>query len=239
MKKLLIAAIIAIAFVGISGLASATTVDTIWSGSGNIDTSITNSLSQTRIYGGGNTIAGEFHGHDGSYDRVEGWAEATYSNGGEYHFVQYNDLTAGAGGQSNIYADTSSFDGSGFIDVTGDNWRPGNSLKTHGYTGHGWSGTDSPVVGAESNTGNYNMGISAFWDQDEDETPESYYSGSITGNGLDYGKAGIGTWKAGSTTILSSGGNIGGNILVYGEGAGTWSQSFYNTGSFDGEFHWS
>ncbi len=239
MKKILILAIMAIAFVGISGLASATTVDTTWDGSGTIYTSIQNSLSKTEITGFGNTFSGEFHGWDNSYDRVEGWAEASYSSGGAYEFHQYNDFTAGAGGEGHIYANTASADGSGFVDVTGDNWRRGNSLKTHGYTGYGWSGTDSPVVGAQSNTGKYSMGIRAYWDQDEDETFESFYEGTINGDSMNYGKAGIGTWKAGSTTILTSCGNIGGNILVYGEGAGIWSQSFYNTGSFDGEFHWA
>ncbi len=218
----------------------ATTVDTTWSGSvGWIETKISNTYSYTKVSGGHNSGSGEFHGWDNSYDRVEGWSEASYTGGGEYHFEQWNDLTAGAGGESNIYANTFSADGTGFIDVSGDNWRRGNSLYTHGYSGHGWSGTDSPVVGAESNTGQYSIGISAFWDQDEDGTYESSYSGTIIGDRVNYGEAGIGTWKAGSTTILSSGGNIGGNVLVNGQGVGTWTQSFYNTGTFNGEFHWS
>ena len=140
-------------------------------------------------------------------------------------------MTSGADGKSYVHAGVYSND-EGSIDVTGDNWRQGNSLKTHGYGGHGWAGTDSPVVKAVGS--DYRVGISAGWDQNENGTDDSSLSMDIMGDG----EAGIGTWKAGSNSVLKAGGKISGKVLVKGEGSASWNQNFDNVGNIEGKYNW-
>jgi len=242
MRKLLTLSLAVLMILGLSTMALASETDVYWSGSGTIDASMSNFGSSAHIWGSGNGMNGEFHAQDTGYDgRIRGWTEASFgagpAGGGEYNFERINDLTAGTGGRDKVtaYVTSSNY---GFFDINmGNQSRRFTSLQTHGYGGHGWSGTDSPVVGAHDQDGEYFMSVGAAADHDEDGTPESSYGATISGNGNDYGKAGIGTWQAGSNSVLSTGNNVSGNILVKGEGAGSWSQSFDNA-DIDGEFDW-
>jgi len=260
MRKVLTLSLAVLMILGLSTMALATDTDVYWSGNGTIDASMSNALSSSHIWGSGNGMSGEFHASDTGYSdpvfshvndegeevyktvsRIRGWTEASFgagqSGGGEYNFKRVNDLTAGTEGKDKVtaYVTSSNY---GFLDINmGNQSRAFTSLQTHGYGDHDWSGTDSPVVGAHDQGGQYFMSVGATADHDEDGTPESSYSATISGNGNDYGKAGIGTWKAGSNSVVTTGNNVSGKILVKGEGAGSWSQNF-NNADIDGSFDW-
>lgn len=239
MKKIIVAIMAIFALSIVTTPALATSVDVSWTNAGSINTGMSNSNSEISLSGDSSTssLDGEFHAWDGNYERVEGWTEATYQDGG-YSVTQTNNLKSGE--DSTVGAWTSG--DSGFVDIKTDEWRTGNDLKPHGYGGHGWSGTDSPAVGASGN--DYEVGIGAMHDVSytNGDGPEptihpvadSSYFVTVEGTG----SAGIGTWNAGSTDVVQSGGHINGNVLVKGEGSGSATQNFNNVGNIHSEFHW-
>lgn len=215
------------------GGAMATDVDTNWENAQSVNISFSNSMSEVSLQGNGEDLDGVFHADDGNYERVEGWTEGTLEEG-QYNFVQTNTLKSGE--ETAVGAWT--MGGSGFLDVTTDVWRTGNDLSTHGYGGYGWPGTDSPAVGG---SGEYEIGIGAMHDIAYNgvgpmlfPSSDSMYSVNVDGNG----QAGIGTWKAGSTDIVQSGGSINANVLVYGSGGGTVTQELDDVGSVEFHMNW-
>jgi len=213
------------------GIVSATTAtDVLWNGNGNLDVKVSNDYSEAYLQGTATTnYMGEFHADDDNYDRIEvTGATGTFTNGG-YNFNQWNDLQTG---ESDVGFYTTG--DSGFMNFKTDEWKQGNALKTNGYNGYSWSwpGTDEPAMGA---SGEYSMGMFAGTDSDSDGTYDSSYDVTVNGNG----NYGLGTWSAGSTSILNGGRtSVSGNVLGHGSGTGTITEHFENTGSFTTSFSW-
>lgn len=233
MRKTLVLSLAVLFVIGIAVMASATDADFSWTNAESVSASLSQANSSASLTGSFGSGTGEFHARDDSYERVEvTGATGVFNDGGTYSFEQYNDLK---GGESSLGFMASSDDGSGFVNFVTDEWRTGNDIKPRGYSGGpvDWSGTNQPAFGASGS--NFTVNFGASWDQDEDGTAESSYSGTVLGSN---GGAAIGTWNAGSTDILQAGGNINGNILGQGSGSGTFTQSFNDVGSITSTFHW-
>jgi len=222
MKKLIVVLMslfVLFSFVGLSD----TETDVSWGGHDMfVDVDMSNEYSSADLYGSGTMLGGEFHANDGNYERVEvGSASGTFV-GGMYSFNAYNDQK---GKDTNVGFQMSS-NGFGVMSFKTDEWRTGNALKTTGYNNGplGWSGTDQAILGV---IGNYSATLYAG-----NIATGSNYNIDIIGNG----QLGIGTWSAGSTTLLGTGNKVYGNILGKANGSGLFIESMNNVGSMTVEF---
>lgn len=228
MKKI-ISMFFAVLMVASFSLAASTKVE--WDGSGVITAEMSKENSEARIEGFGNSIEGEFEADDDNYERIEANnVRGEYSNG-RYDFYQSNTLQGGS--DSNIHAWSDGLS-NGFLDLTTDEWRTGNSLKANGYNGHSWSwsGTDEQFVGAFG--GNYDIGVYAGRDDNNNNTDDAFYGLRVQGDD----EAGIGTEKAGSNTALSASG-ISGDLLIRGNGNAFSTQELENGGHIEANFEWN
>ncbi len=243
MKKAISFCIAALMIASVSILASsvsaaaATDVEVDWTNANGVSMNVSNGRSWVDFEGGGNSLTGQFRAIDYSYGRVDApRATGLFTGGGGYELLQYNEMKNGKIGMVRAYTNGEN----GFISAKTDAWGAGTSLKTHSWHGI-WPGTDEAVVYAEGKVsegngpfflmGGYGVGISgSHWTGSID----SRYDLNVSGDG----SAGIGTWTAGSNSVLKAGGKVSGDVLVKGEGNGFVSQRLQDVGSIDFRMSW-
>ncbi len=237
MKKAISFGLAALMIVSVSILASsasaaaATDVEVDWTNANGVSVNVSNGRSWVDFAGGGNSLTGEFNAIDYSYGRVDApRVTGLFTGGGGYELMQYNEMKKGKTGMVRAYTNGEN----GFISAKTDAWGSGTSLKTHSWHGI-WPGTDEAAVYAEGEGFEgmgYNVGISGYHNKG---STNSMYDLNVSGDG----SAGIGTWQAGSRSVLKASGKVSGDILVKGEGTGFVSQMLQDVGSIDFRMSWN
>ncbi len=223
--------VVSISVIVSSGSArAATDVAVDWENANDISVGVSNDKSLVGLMGSADSLTGQFDAIDYSYERVEATrATGIFTNGG-YNLIQYNNLKSGDDSMVGAMADG----GNGFISAKTDAWRTGTSLKS--YSWHGiWPGTDEAIVYAEGSGyegSGYDLGVMGTHSS---ESVSSVYDLSINGEG----SAGIGTWTAGSRSVLNAGGKVSGDILVKGEGNGNVNQWLQDVGNIEFRMSWN